>query len=212
MIFSIVMIRKPHILDSFKRYKYSWLFIGLVLIGLTFFFGTYPNGVGPKLWLGYGGIYIQPSEFLKIILIVYLASYFSEKQSGKFDLINTIIPTAVLVFASLVILISQKDLGTALIFIVIYILILYFVFGKKRILLFGFLLLVLAAVLGYLLIDLIRIRFQAWILPWGASTQSSSYQIVQSIISIAAGGLFGTGIGLGYPNLVPLTHSDFIFT
>jgi cell division protein FtsW (lipid II flippase) len=211
-IISIVLIRTPNILDFFKRYKYSWLFIGLVLIGLTFFFGTYPNGVGPKLWLGFGGVYIQPSEFLKIILIVYLASYFSEKQSGKFDLVNTIIPTAVLVFASLAILISQKDLGTALIFIVIYILILYFVFGKRRILLFGFLLLVLSAVLGYALIDLIRIRFQGWILPWGESTQSNSYQIVQSIISIAAGGLFGTGIGLGYPNLVPLTHSDFIFT
>jgi len=61
------------------------------------------------------------------------------------------------------------------------------------------------------MIDLIRIRFQAWILPWG-DTQSSSYQIIQSIIALSAGGLFGTGIGLGYPNLVPLSNSDFIFT
>jgi len=184
----------------------------LFLITLTFFFGTYPGGIGPKLWLGYKGIFFQPSEILKIILILYLASYFSEKQSGGFDFIHTIIPTAVLVFASLVILIGQRDLGTALIFIAIYIFMVYFVFGKKRTLIFGGFLLGLSAIAGYLLTDLIRIRFQAWILPWGATTQSSSYQIIQSIISLAAGGLFGTGIGIGYPNLVPITHSDFIFT
>jgi len=207
----ITLIRTPSILDRLKRYKYFWLTAGLSLITLTFFFGTYPGGIGPNLWLGFYGVYFQPSEFLKIILIFYLASYFSEKQSGSFDFIHTIIPTTVLVLASLIILVGQRDLGTALIFIAIYIFIVYFVFGRKRILIFGGFLLGLSAIAGYILIDLIRIRFQAWILPWG-DTQSSSYQIIQSIISFAAGGLFGTGIGLGYPNLVPLSHSDFIFT
>ncbi len=210
-IASIILIRTPSILNQLKRYKYFWLSAGLSLITLTFFFGTYPGGIGPKLWLGFNGVFFQPSELLKIILIVYLASYFSEKQSGKFDLIHTIIPTIVLVLASLAILIGQRDLGTALIFIAIYIFMMYFIFGKKRILIFGGILLGFSAVAGYFLVDLIRIRFQAWILPWG-NTQSSSYQIIQSIISIAAGGLFGSGIGLGYPNLVPLSHSDFIFT
>ena len=210
-IVSIILIRTPSILNQLKRFKYFWLIAGLSLIMLTFFFGTYPGGIGPKLWLGFNGIFYQPSELLKIILIVYLASYFSEKRSGNFDLIRTIIPATILVLASLVILIGQRDLGTASIFIAIYLVMVYFVFGKKRILVFGSILLSLSAIAGYILFDLIRIRFQAWILPWG-NTQSSSYQIIQSIISLAAGGLFGTGIGLGYPNLVPLTHSDFIFT
>ena len=210
-IVSIILIRTPSILDQLKKYKYIWLTSGLSLIALTFFLGTYPGGIGPKLWLGFNGFFFQPSEFLKFILIVYLASYFSEKQSGRFDLTHTIMPTTVLVLASLIILIGQRDLGTALIFIAIYIFMVYFVFGEKRILIFGGILLSLSSVAGYILIDLIRIRLQAWILPWG-NTQSSSYQIIQSIISIAAGGLFGTGIGLGYPNLVPLSHSDFIFT
>jgi len=211
-IVSIFLIRTPSILNRLKRFKYFWLAIGLSLITLTFFFGAYPGGTGPKLWLGFNGVFFQPSEFLKIILIVYLASYFSEKQSGFFDFIYTIIPTTVLVFASLAIIIGQRDLGTALIFITIYIFMVYFAFGKKHTLIFGGFLLGLSAVVGYILSDLIRIRFQSWILPWGATTQSSSYQIVQSIISLAAGGLFGTGIGLGYPNLVPITHSDFIST
>jgi len=210
-IVSIIFIRTPSILNHLKRFKYFLLTAGLSLVMLTFFFGTYPGGIGPKLWLGFNGVFFQPSELLKIILIVYLASYFSEKRSGNFDLIHTIIPTTILVLASLVILIGQRDLGTALIFITIYIVIVYFVFGKKRILFIGGILLSLSAIAGYILIDLIKIRFQSWILPWG-DTHSSSYQIIQSIISLAAGGLFGAGIGLGYPNLVPLPHSDFIFT
>ncbi len=210
-IISIILIRTPSIIKQLKRFKYFWLAVGLSLITLTFFFGTYPGGIGPKLWLGYKGIFFQPSEILKIILIIYLASYFSEKQSGSFDFFHTVIPTTVLVLASLIILVGQRDLGTALIFITIYIFMAYFVFGKKRILAVGSILLVFSAIAGYIMIDLIRIRFQAWILPWG-DTQSSSYQIIQSIIALSAGGLFGTGIGLGYPNLVPLSHSDFIFT
>jgi len=210
-IISIILIRVPSILKQLKRFKYFWLAVGLFLITLTFFFGTYPGGIGPKLWLGYKDIFFQPSEILKIILIIYLASYFSEKQSGSFDFFHTIIPTTVLVLASLIILVGQRDLGTALIFITIYVFIAYFVFEKKRILAVGSILLIFSAIAGYIMIDLIRIRFQAWILPWG-DTQSSSYQIIQSIIALSAGGLFGTGIGLGYPNLVPLSHSDFIFT
>ena len=210
-IVSIILIRTPSILNRLKRFKYFWLTAGLSLIMLTFFFGTYPGEIGPKLWLGFNGVFFQPSELLKIILIVYLASYFSENRSLNFDIIRTIIPTTILILGSLVMLIGQRDLGTALIFIAIYIVMVYFVFGIKRILIFGSILLSFSAIAGYILNDLIRIRFQAWILPWG-NTQSSSYQIVQSIISLAAGGLFGTGIGLGYPNLVPLTHSDFIFT
>lgn len=210
-IISIILLRNPSIINQLKKYKYFWLAAGLSLITLTFFFGTYPGGIGPKLWLGFKGVYFQPSEFLKIILIIYLASYFSEKPSGKFDIIRTILPTIILVAASIILLIAQKDLGTALIFITIFILIVYFVYGKKRILVLGGVLLLLSSVIGFFFIDLIRIRFQGWILPWGNS-QTSSYQIIQSIISIASGGLFGTGIGLGYPNLVPLAHSDFIFS
>lgn len=201
---------KAQIFESLKKYKYLLLTLGLSLAVLTFFFGTYPGGEGPKLWLGFRGIYFQPSEPLKLILILYLAAFFSEKYSLKFNILQTILPTLVLVAAALFILVGQRDLGTALIFIVIYIGMLYIAFGKRRILLIGALIMALAAISGYSLIDLIRIRFQAWALPW-ADPQSGSYQIIQSIMAIAAGGVFGTGIGIGYPHLVPIPHSDFIY-
>ena len=187
------------------------LMFGLILSGLTFLFGTYPGGIGPRLWLGARGLYFQPSELLKLVLIIYLSAFFSEKIFFRIKIIQTIFPTIVLVLAALFILIAQRDLGTALIFIAIYIFMLFITFGKKRILAAGAGIIAIAALVGYFSIDLIRIRFQGWMLPW-SDTQAGSYQITQSIIAIAAGGLSGTGIGLGNPRLIPISHSDFMFS
>ncbi len=202
---------KPQTLSYFRKYKYLLLMFGLILSALTFLFGTYPGGVGPRLWLGVKGLYFQPSELLKLVLIIYLSAFFSEKFFFRIKIIQTIFPTIVLLLAALFILIAQRDLGTALIFIAIYIFMLFITFGKKRILAVGAGIIALAALVGYFSIDLIRIRFQGWVLPW-SDTQAGSYQITQSIIAIAAGGLGGTGIGLGNPRLIPISHSDFIFS
>ena len=206
-----IFFRKPEILSLFKKYKYLLLIFGLSLSAFTFLFGTYPGGEGPRLWLGARGLYFQPSELLKLLLIVYLSAFFSEKIFFRIKIIQTIFPTIVLVLAALFILIAQRDLGTALIFIAIYIFMLFITFGKKRILAAGLVIIAISALVGYFSIDLIRIRFQGWMLPW-SDTQAGSYQITQSIIAIAAGGLSGTGIGLGNPRLIPISHSDFIFS
>lgn len=204
-------IKKKDFLFLLKKFKYLLLIFGLTLATLTFFFGTYPGGGGPRLWLGAAGIYFQPSELLKLLLIVYLAAYFSEKDFPDFPILNTILPTLILLFSSLFILVGQRDMGTALIFIVIYVLLVFIAYGKKRIIAMGLGLIIISAIIGYFFIDLIRIRFFAWVLPW-LDPQAGSYQIIQSLIAIAAGGLFGSGIGLGSPNIVPIAHSDFIFT
>jgi cell division protein FtsW (lipid II flippase) len=209
--FSLLFFRKPQILVLFKKYKYLLLAFGLILSAFTFLFGTYPGGIGPHLWLGFRGLYFQPSELLKLLLIIYLSAYFSENNYPHIRIIQTIFPTGVLVLAALFILIAQRDLGTALIFIAIYIFMLFIAFSKKRILAIGIGVIALSAIVGYFSIDLIRIRFQGWMLPW-ADTQSGSYQITQSLIAVAAGGLFGTGIGLGNPRLIPISHSDFIYS
>lgn len=203
--------RIDDVLDILRRFKYVILTLGLILAILTFFFGTYPGGNGPNLWLGFHGIYFQPSELLKLILIIYLAAFFSDKYFLRFNLLQTILPSLILFLSALFILVGQRDMGTSLIFIVIYVGMLYIIFGKKRILAFGAVVVALAAAVGYFLIDLIRIRFQAWTQPW-LDPQSGSYQIIQSTIAIAAGGILGSGIGMGYPGLVPIPHSDFIYS
>lgn len=205
------IFKHPSILSSLKKYKYILLILGLLLAALTFIFGSYPGGEGPRLWLGLRGIYFQPSELLKLLLILYLSAYFSEIRVRHLHFLNSILPALVLFFSALFLLIAQRDLGTSLIFIVIFILMLFIKYGKKRILLFGFFFILLATIVGYLTIDLVRIRFHSWILPW-LDPQAGSYQIIQSIIAIAAGGLSGTGIGLGSPRVIPIAHSDFIYS
>ena len=70
-----VLLRFPLLVDLLRRYKYIWLSIGLAFTALTFILGRYPGGDGPRLWLGCCGLYLQPSEPLKLLLIIYLAAY-----------------------------------------------------------------------------------------------------------------------------------------
>ncbi|NMB89200.1 MAG: FtsW/RodA/SpoVE family cell cycle protein, partial [Chloroflexi bacterium] len=203
-------LRVPRLLFLLRKYKYIWLTGGLLLTAMTFLFGTYPGGEGPRLWLGCCGIYMQPSEPLKLLLVVYLSAYFADRLRDRFSLIQLLSPTLILAGAALVILLAQRDLGTASIFITLYFLIVYLVTGKKRILLFGAAVVLIAGLAGYQLFDVIRLRVDAWLNPW-ADSSGRSYQIVQSLIAIAAGGVFGSGAGLGSPSLVPVAHSDFIF-
>lgn len=204
-------IRTPGLLALTRRYKYLELTGGLLLTALTFIFGVYPGGVGPHLWLGCCGFYLQPSEPLKLLLIVYLTAYLADHLPLSFKLMELLTPTLILMGAALVILIAQRDLGTATLFIFLYSAIVYMASAKRRILAISGGSILLAGLLGYQLFDVIRIRINAWINPW-IDSSGRSYQIVQSLISIASGGVFGSGPGIGSPGLVPVAHSDFIFT
>ncbi|HVP20463.1 MAG TPA: FtsW/RodA/SpoVE family cell cycle protein [Anaerolineaceae bacterium] len=205
------LLRFSSLIVFLRRYKYLWLVSGLTLTVLTFFFGTYPGGVGPKEWLGCCGVYIQPSEPLKLLLIVYLAAYLADRLPLNFSLIGLLAPTLVLTGAALAILVAQHDLGTAILFIGLYAIIIYIASGKLRLLYISFGIILAAVFVGYRLFDVIKLRVDAWINPWIDAT-GRAYQIVQSLISVATGSLFGSGIGLGSPGIVPVAHSDFIFS
>lgn len=198
-------------LNILRRYKYVWLTGGLLLTALTFFFGTYPGGVGPNLWLGWGGVYIHPSEPLKLLLIIYLSAYLADRIPVSLSFMQLLLPTIVLAGASLAILLAQRDLGTATLFLVIYFLVVYMASGKRRILIVALITILLAALAGYQLFDVIQRRVDAWVNPW-PDALGRAYQIIQSLIAIAAGGLTGSGVGLGSPGIIPVSHSDFIFS
>jgi cell division protein FtsW (lipid II flippase) len=107
-------------------------------------------------------------------------------------------------------LFSQRDLGMSTLFFGVFVAMLYLASGRWEYVAAGLLLLGAAAVLGFYLFDVVRLRVEAWWNPW-ADFSGRSYQIVQSLIALAAGGLFGQGLGLGAPGIVPVAHSDFIF-
>jgi cell division protein FtsW (lipid II flippase) len=210
----------PSDLNFLKRYKYIWLTLGLLLTALTLLTGAGPMGsVYAPRWLAAEGSYLQPSEPLKLLLIVYLAAYFAPSGSRNGapvlklskNLLPLLAPTLIMTGLALLILIFQRDLGTTTIFLFIYAILVYLASGRKMILLVTGIILGLAAIFGYALFDVVRIRVDAWINPW-LDPSNRSFQIVQSLLAAANGGIFGRGPGLGSPGLVPVPHSDFIFT
>ena len=231
----IAGFRLPNDLQFLRRYKYIWLTGSIVITGLTLLWGVNPLGYGPRMWLGCCGQYFQPSEVLKLLLLVFLAGYVSDRQTllslmdrlgggratqkgaellseaKKVPLIPLIAPSLVMLAMALAILVVQRDLGTALIFLFLYTAIVYTAFPQKIVLLTAFFGIALAGFLGYWTYDIIRIRVDAWINPW-LDPSGSSYQIVQGLLAAANGGLIGRGPGLGSPELVPLAHSDLIFS
>ncbi|MDP3186552.1 MAG: FtsW/RodA/SpoVE family cell cycle protein [Anaerolineales bacterium] len=225
----ILGLRLPADLRFLRRYKYLWLTGGLLLTALTLVFGTNPLGGGPRLWLGCCGVYFQPSEPLKLLLVVYLAAYFAGRlplfpsapslprppapplpRSPRL-ILPLLAPTLLLTGLALLLLLVQRDLGTASIFIFLYTILLYIASGKKRVLLISLVGLGLAGIAGYFFFDVVRLRVDAWLNPW-LDPSGRSYQIVQSLMAIANGGIIGRGPGMGSPGLVPISISDFIFS
>jgi len=222
----IVGLKIPSDLNFLRRYKYLWLISSLLLTAITLFFGTNPLGYGPRMWLGCCGIYLQPSEPLKLLLITYLAAYLADSRPALIlalpqsknsllwllrKLIPLLAPTFLMISIALALLLVQRDLGTASILLLIYIVLLYLSTGKRNFLVFGVFALVLAGVMAYALFDIVQIRVDSWLFPW-EDPSGRSYQVVQSLMAIANGGLLGRGLGVGNPGLVPISHSDFIYT
>jgi cell division protein FtsW (lipid II flippase) len=207
----ILALRWPHVLTTLRRYKYVLLTSTLLLTALTLIFGANPAGTGPRLWLGCCGMYLQPSEPLKLLLIVYLAAYLADHLPERHQIFPLIFPTLFVTGLALLILVVQRDLGTASIFIMVYTCVLYVATGKKRVLLASAALLVTAGLLGTLVVDVVRIRMETWLNPW-LDPSGRAFQIVQSLLAVANGGLLGRGPGMGSPGLVPVAHSDFIFS
>ncbi|MDF1500674.1 MAG: FtsW/RodA/SpoVE family cell cycle protein [Anaerolineales bacterium] len=199
-----------------RDYRYLWMALALTLLGLTLIFGTNPLGGEPRLWLGCCGVYFQPSEPLRFFLVAFLASYLAERlrldnaSSGKLHW-KDFLPLVLVWGVSILLLVVQRDLGTGMIFLALLALLLYLAIDSWQVLLVSGVLAVGGGVLSYFLFDIVQIRVQAWLNPW-LEPSGASYQIVQSVISIASGSVVGRGPGLGSPGFVPASHTDFIFS
>jgi cell division protein FtsW len=198
-----------------------------ILLLATIAFGSNPSGdvFAPRLWLNLGPVYFQPSEAMKLIVTAFLASYLGE-QTATFRTRNIshldekrphvglslrlMGPMMLMWGLSVVVLIQQRDLGTAMLFFVVFFLLLYIASGRLYILISGFILVTVAAIVAYHLFAVVQLRIDIWLNPW-AEADGRSYQIVQSLMAFGSGGIFGTGVGLGSPGYIPVVHSDFVF-
>lgn len=222
----IVTAVQRSILTLLRRYRYTLLVSGLVLLLTTIMLGQNPSGIAgaPQLWLGAGTVYFQPSELLKTLLVVFLASYLGEHhltlRTIRHDPQTTSLtarftprvfgPILFMWGMSIIILIWQRDMGTAILFFIVFTCLIYLASGRISVLIIGAILIVIAGGFAYLLFGVVRLRIDIWIDPW-ADSAGRSYQIVQSLMAFAAGGVFGQGLGQGSPVYIPVVHSDFIF-
>ena len=198
-------------LSFLRRYKYVLLTGGLLLTSLTLLLGTNPAGSGPRLWLGCCGFYMQPSEPLKLLLVAYLSAYLADRMPLRLRFFPMLVPTIFVTGLALLLLIVQRDLGTASIFILLYSAVLFLATNRRRVLISTAVALALAGLTGFFFIDVVHARLESWLNPWN-DPSGRSFQVIQSLLAIASGGTFGRGPGIGNPGLVPVAHSDFIFS
>ncbi len=197
-------------LKSFAKYKNEYMIITLVLMPLALIFGT--EQFGAKNWILIGPISFQPSEFAKIALVLYLAAAlatYESKKSFKEEVKQLFQPALVAGF-SMGCMVLQRDLGSALIFFGISITLLYVATSKKKYVFTALGLAAIGSVAGYTMFGHVRERVMIWRDPWKYAL-GSSYQIVEGMYSIAAGGLFGVGLGQGHFQNLPVKESDMIY-
>lgn len=201
-VFILIVVLFPDI-EGVGAYKYLYLGVAIGFLVLTQIFGS--DIRGSKNWINLGFIGFQPSEFSKIFIILYIASAMKDFE----DRDDLALP-AVSIVISLVFLVMQKDLGTAIIFFGISVAMVYIGTSRIKYVFTSVLLFLMGGAGSYFVFSHVRNRFQIWIDPWKDAT-GAGYQIVQSLFAIAWGGFIGTGLYLGHPNYVPEVHTDFIF-
>ena len=196
-----VIIRKLHLLT---KMTWAYAFVGIGLLGLVMVASRSVNGA--KLTLTIGGFAFQPSEFVKIIFVFAVAGLLAGEHSLK-----RIITATVLAAVHVGILVISTDLGSALIFFVTYLVMLFVATRNPFLVSIGVLAGAAAAVAAYFLFSHVRVRVQIWKDPF-ADYAGSGYQICQSLFSIAAGGWLGTGLYRGSPGAIPYVEEDFMFS
>ena len=208
VIAAIITLVVPKILDNAKKYLYRWTwFYGIG--GLASLMAIMVGGrteYGAKLSFGVAGFSIQPSEIVKITLVLFVAGMFHRSLEFK----QVVITTAVAA-AHVLVLVISKDLGTALIYFIAYVFMLYVATEKFYYVLAGFGCGGVAAVAAYFLFSHVRVRVATWLDPW-SDISNTGWQIAQSLFGIGTGGWIGMGLTGGTPGVIPVAEKDFIFS
>jgi len=198
-------------------YKYLIASAGILALLLPIFFGIEVGGA--KSWLNLGFLHFQPSEFVKLLLVFFLASYLIESrmllQAGErriynFPGVQQWGPLLGMWLTALLVLIFQKDLGTALIYFGTFLAMVYVATSRLWYVFLGALMFLAGAAVAFMQVDHVHTRVAIWLDPW-ATPQTSGYQIIQSLFAIDNGGIWGSGLGAGYPGFIPAVHTDFLF-
>jgi len=207
-----------------RHFKYTWALAGTLLLIVTFLYGREVNGA--RLWIYVGPIGFQPGEAIKVVLVVFIAGYLAEKRAVlseasarigpiKIPPLPYLLPMVAIFLLVMGIVIISRDLGTALLFLGIFLTMLFVATGRRSYVLVGILLFIAGSFVAYNLFGHVRIRVDNWIDPF-VDPSDAGYQTVQALYAFGRGGLFGEGLGQGLPMIsgrlpIPALPTDFIF-
>ena len=191
-------------LDILKKFTWLYAAAGVVAIGAVLLYGAATNG--SKITYTVGGITFQPSEAVKILFLFFMAGALTEASNIWQLLIASLVAAL-----HVIILVLSKDLGSALIFFVIYLALIYISTENIGYLFMGLGFGIAASMAAYKLFYHIQVRVQAWLDPF-TDIAGSGYQLSQSLFGISSGGWFGLGLYGGSPGSIPYVEQDFIFS
>lgn len=191
-------------MTSFRRFTWAYALVGIAALSVVLVAGAVSYGA--KLSISIAGISIQPSEFVKILYVFFIASMLYQATDMKQLLI-----TSAIAAVHVLILVASKDLGSALLYFVTYLVMIYVATRRLTYFVGGLAACSFAAVAGYKLFSHVRVRVLAWKDPL-SMIDKEGYQISQSLFAIGTGGWFGMGLCQGLPNKIPVVAQDFIFS
>lgn len=204
---SVAMLVIPLFLQKgslFRRFTILYFLVGVALLGYVLVMAS--TSFGAKLTISFYGISFQPSEFVKIIYVFFLAGMLYKNATSK-----RVFLTSILAAVFVLLLVASKDLGGALLYFMAYLILIYVSSGRKCYLLAGAMGISMAFIAGYHVFSHVQTRVSVWLNPT-ADIDNQGYQICQSLFAIGTGGWFGLGIGEGLPNKIPVVEKDFIFS
>lgn len=216
---TVVALRNYRVLS---RYRYLAMLVGIVLLLLPMLPGIGKEVNGAQLWVELGPMSFQPGEFAKVALAIFFAGYLVTARESlsmvgprflgmRLPRARDFGPLLIVFAASMVVLVVQRDLGTALLYFGLFLGMLYVATGRLSWIVIGLLLFAAGALVASQLLGYVGNRFAGWLDAFNPDyVDDQSFQLVQGLYGLAAGGTFGTGLGRGRPDVTPLAGSDFI--
>ena len=219
MVAVLIWVRK---IEKVANYKYTLIVVGVLLLLSPMLPVLGTEIYGSRIWLSLGGFSFQPGELAKIFIVLFLGGYLAQNREmlsvftlriGPLRLpdFRALLPLLLMWGISMVIVIFEKDLGSAMVVFLVFLVMLYVATGKASYVVIGFLLAAAGGFAAFMLYSHVQVRIDTWLNPFADPT-GSGYQLVQSLYSLADGGMIGVGVGQGMAEQIPIVESDFIFS
>jgi cell division protein FtsW (lipid II flippase) len=220
----VAAIVLPRDLTVLSRYKWTWAFLGILLLLSPLFPGIGREVNGARIWIGFADVFnFQPSEAVKVLMVIFFAAYLDEyrevltsapRRFGPIPVppLPYLVPIGAMWALAMLVMVMQKDLGATLLFFGIFLAMLYLATGELFYTLIGAALLLLGGAIAYQLFGHVTVRVDTWLDPFREDVRfGASYQLIQGLFALGNAGLLGAGLGNGMPERIPVVWSDFVF-